>query len=83
MLDTSTHTVNVLFEQLGLPSSDAAIADFVASHRPLADDILLEDAAFWDENQASFLREAIAEDADWAEAVDHLDALLRHEGGNR
>ncbi len=83
MLDTSTHSLDVLFEQLGLPSSNAAIADFVGRHRPLADDILLEDAAFWDETQASFLRASIAEDADWAEAVEHLDALLRHTGGNR
>lgn len=83
MLDTSTHNLNVLFEQLGLPSSDAAIEKFVAKHRPLDNDIMLEDAAFWNETQASFLREAIAEDADWAEAVDHLDALLRHSSGNR
>ena len=34
-MDTDIHSLNLLFEQLGLPSSDSEIASFVASHRPL------------------------------------------------
>jgi hypothetical protein len=34
-------------------------------------------ASFWTQAQASFLREAIEEDADWAELVDQLDVMLR------
>ena len=41
-------------------------------------DTPLENAAFWSAGQAQFIHEAIAEDADWAEVVDHLDAQLRH-----
>lgn len=34
-------------------------------------------ASFWTQAQASFLREAIEEDADWVELVDQLDVMLR------
>ena len=76
-MDTSPHTLQSLFEQLGLASSDAAIEAFVTNNR-LQASIPLEKAAFWSAGQAQFIREAIAEDADWAEIVDQLDAQLRH-----
>ena len=38
---------------------------------------VLEDAFFWSESQAQFLRDDILDDADWAEVVDQLDVLLR------
>lgn len=71
------HPLSELFAQLGLPNAPAAIEAFISGHSPLPHDQLLADAPFWTPSQATFLREAIAEDADWAEAVDHLDALLR------
>jgi hypothetical protein len=40
----------------------------------------LADAPFWRPQQAQFLREEVADDADWAEIVDTLDASLRHPG---
>lgn len=77
-MDTNPHTLNTLFEQLGLPADEASIHTFVAEHRPLGLHTPLHQAPWWNEAQAAFLEEAIEEDADWAEAVDELDALLRH-----
>ncbi|MAY37724.1 MULTISPECIES: DUF2789 domain-containing protein [Spongiibacter] len=77
-MDTDIHSLNLLFEQLGLPSSDSEIASFVASHRPLPAELPLHQAAFWTESQSAFIKQAIDDDADWAEWVDELDALLRH-----
>jgi hypothetical protein len=76
-MDTSSHTIYSLFAQLGLPNSDAAIAAFVSNNH-LPRDIPLANAAFWSSGQAQFIREAIEQDADWAEVVDYLDAQLRH-----
>ncbi len=76
-MDTSSHTMQTLFAQLGLSNSETAIENFIQNNH-LPADIPLENAAFWSAGQAQFIREAIAEDADWAEVVDHLDAQLRH-----
>lgn len=76
-MDLSEHTLRALFDQLGLPSSAAAIDAFIAQHRPLADGVALADASFWTPAQAQFLREEFDEDADWAELVDQLNVRLR------
>ena len=76
-MDTSSHTMQDLFAQLGLPNSDIAMDNFMQNNH-LPAEIPLERAAFWSAGQAQFIREAIALDADWAEVVDHLDAQLRH-----
>ena len=76
-MDTSNHTMQALFAQLGLSSNDIAIDNFIHNNH-LPRDIPLENAAFWSAGQAQFIRECIALDADWAEVVDHLDAMLRH-----
>jgi hypothetical protein len=77
MLDTSVHTLNTLFAQLGLPNSNEEIDAFIAKHRPLPQAMRLSDASFWTPAQAKFLRESILRDADWAEVVDQLNVLLR------
>lgn len=77
-MDMSQHSMETLFAQLGLPSDPAAIEQFIASHRPLRSGIPLHEADFWSSGQARFLAEGIREDADWAEVIDELDALLRH-----
>ncbi|WP_202410522.1 DUF2789 domain-containing protein [Pseudomaricurvus sp. HS19] len=77
MLDTQNHTMNDLFSQLGLGASDEAVEHFIDSHH-LAAGECLADAPFWSRSQALFLREAVQDDADWAEIVDQLDARLRH-----
>ena len=71
------HTVETLFEQLGLDADDAARARFVEEHGPLPADTVLADAPFWSDAQAAFLREALAADSPWALPVDELDAQLR------
>ena len=71
------HPLTELFDQLGLPSDAASIDAFVVKHCPLDYSVSLADAPFWTTAQAQFIREAIEQDADWVEAVDHLDALLR------
>ena len=76
-MDTSNHSMEALFAQLGLPNSEIAIDNFFQNNH-LPAEIPLENAAFWSAGQAQFIRESIAEDADWAEVVDHLDAQLRH-----
>lgn len=77
-MEQPIHTMNSLFDQLGLESSDDAIETFIDSHRPLASEIELHDADFWNPAQAAFLQQQIDRDADWAEIVDQLDALLRY-----
>ena len=39
--------------------------------------ICFSGADFWNEAQAAFLSEAVAEDSEWCELVDELDCLLR------
>ena len=75
-MESSNHTINNLFAQLGLPSDQVTIDDFIDTHRPLATDVLLSEAPFWTATQASFLREEILKDADWAEVIDQLNVRL-------
>jgi hypothetical protein len=77
-MDTSKHSLNTLFEQLGMPSDNASIEQFVSQHSPLPREIALQDAPFWSESQSHFLEEGLEEDSDWAEIIDELDAMLRH-----
>jgi hypothetical protein len=77
-METPIHSLNSLFDQLGLDSTDQAIETFIDGHRPLAGNIELHEADFWSASQASFLKEERDEDADWAEIVDQLNALLRY-----
>lgn len=77
-MDTSEHNLSTLFAQLGLPSDESSIKEFIAKNKSLAESDELADAGFWNSAQSTFLREAIADDSDWAEVVDQLDALLRH-----
>ena len=76
-MESPIHSINTLFEQLGLDSSENGIEKFVNSHKPIPKDIDLHDATFWNQSQVAFLKESIDQDADWAEIVDHLDVMLR------
>jgi len=76
-METFEHTLTNLFAQLGLPNSDKDIDVFIQTHRPIKKNILLEKAEFWNSNQSSFLKEALSDDSDWAEAIDQLDVRLR------
>ncbi|MEN7530187.1 DUF2789 domain-containing protein [Cupriavidus sp. DL-D2] len=76
-MDTPFHQFSDLFAQLGLPSEEADIRDFIARHSPLSQDKELWEAPFWTPAQASLLRDEFVEDADWAEMVDQLNLALR------
>lgn len=76
-MDQLTPSMTSLFEQLGLPSSPAEIASFIQSHQPLSMDISLSDAPFWTESQASFIKQKLRADDDWAVVVDKLNTSLR------
>jgi hypothetical protein len=52
------------------------MAQFISLHATLAGGTPLHEARFWSVSQASFLREAIAQDAAWAPVVDELNAKL-------
>jgi len=75
-MEAPMHSLNHLFAQLGLDSDDAAIAKFIQAHGPLQHKTVLSEASFWTPAQAAFLREEISKDADWAEVIDELNALL-------
>lgn len=76
-MNVTTPTLEVLFEQLGLPADQDSIDSFINSHKGLADSIHIEDAPFWTNAQASFINGALNEDAEWAEIIDQLNSRLR------
>lgn len=76
-MQTHQHNMSNLFAQLGLPSDEAEIEKFIASHRPLDNGIALYRAPFWSAAQRAFLKEEIIEDADWATIIDELNGRLR------
>jgi len=76
-VETPIHSIVSLFDQLGLDSTDQAIDAFIATNSPVPAAVELSKAAFWSTSQASFLKQMKDEDADWAEIVDQLDAMLR------
>lgn len=76
-MNTPVHHFLELFAQLGLPSDELGVRQFIADHTPLAANIALADAPFWTPAQAVFLREEILRDADWAELIDQLNVALR------
>ena len=76
-MDTSTHNLNTLFQQLGLSNTETNIDHFIASHS-IEPTTKITEAFFWNDAQISFLKDALTDDSDWAELVDYLDCLLRH-----
>ncbi|MDO6582769.1 DUF2789 domain-containing protein [Photobacterium sp. 2_MG-2023] len=75
-METFSHDLHSLFNQLGMNSSKESIEGFIRDHN-LKQDETLAQADFWQPAQCRFLKESIAEDADWCEVIDQLDALLR------
>jgi hypothetical protein len=76
-METSAHDLNALFAQLGLDNSDDAIEAFLRKQPRLSQVTLLHEASLWTPAQAAFLKEAVEDDADWVDAVNHLDTLMR------
>ncbi|QUM77968.1 DUF2789 domain-containing protein [Moritella sp. 24] len=76
MMFLATQTLEMLFAQLGLDNDELSIKRFIHQHK-LNAGVLLFEAPFWNDSQAMFIKEAIYEDADWAEIIDQLDVMLR------
>jgi hypothetical protein len=76
-MEASYHTLNALFDQLGLASSDQEIDEFITNNKPLPASVALYEAYFWSASQADFLEQGIDQDADWAVIIDRLDVILR------
>lgn len=75
-METFEHTLNNLFSQLGLSGEDKDIDAFIEKHCPIPKNISLEEAEFWNSSQSQFLKEALLDDSDWAEAIDQLNVRL-------
>ena len=76
-MDTSNHcSMATLFDQLGLPSQVSQIDAFIESHSIPARQ-KIDQATFWNGSQSSFLAEGLAQDSDWTELIEQLDAQLR------
>ncbi|MET0351059.1 MAG: DUF2789 domain-containing protein [Rhizobacter sp.] len=75
-MNATNHEFYELFEQLGLPSSEADIRTFIDNHRPLPGDVKITEAPFWTDAQAGLLKELLLQDADWAVQVDQLNVAL-------
>ena len=76
-MEPPVHCIGDLFRQLGLADRPAEIAAFLTRHRPLPAKTVLADAPIWSPAQSRFLREGIADNADWTQVVSELDASLR------
>jgi len=74
-MESSFHSLENLFLQLGLDNSNASIDAFVQKNK-LAQDEKLQDATFWTSAQSAFIQECLSEDSDWAEVVDQLNLML-------
>jgi hypothetical protein len=79
-MEPAIHRFHDLFAQLGLPNDPAGIHRFLMDHAPLPNGVSLPDAPFWSPAQATFLREALLQDSDWAELADQLNEALRGPG---
>jgi len=75
-MEQRTHSMSNLFAQLGQCNDPGGIVQFIEANRPLAGEVQLHKAAFWSPSQATFLQEAINDDADWAEVVEALNSEL-------
>ena len=76
-MEQYNHSLASLFYQLGLNGTEHEIQNFIQEHAPVSDGTELHRADFWNLSQATFLKQAKDEDADWAEVVDRLDVMLR------
>lgn len=78
-MQTTTHSMAALFDQLGLESSDAAIRSFIHEHQ-LNRDVPLRQAKFWTKAQRQFIQESWHEDSDWCVWIDQLNMSLHPRG---
>ncbi len=68
-------SLETLFEQLGLDSSEEAIETFIHTHQ-LPENVKLGDAPFWTSGQSQLLKEKWHGDDEWAPIIDQLNTEL-------
>lgn len=68
-------SLELMFSQLGLAQSPAAIELFVRTHQLPAQQNL-HDAPFWNKSQRDFLISHLVQDDDWAIWIDELNQQL-------
>ncbi|HHS7808090.1 DUF2789 family protein [Pseudomonas putida] len=77
-MELPAYDLKTLFDQLGLPSENGAIDDFIEAH-PLDANTKLIDAEFWTAQQAQLLKEWLRADGEETVMVDELNVRL-HDG---
>lgn len=75
MLRNTQPSLGLLFSQLGLANSPAAIELYVRTHQ-LSVGQNLHDAPFWNKSQREFLISHLVQDDDWAIWIDELNQQL-------
>lgn len=75
-MESQVHSMSDLFDQLGLPSNNEAIEDFISKHKSKTDGQPIHELEIWTPAQAEFLKQVWVDDADWVEVVDELSARL-------
>jgi len=74
-MEQHTHTLNMLFAQLGLPDSQVEVERFLGEHK-LKSAEKLHEAAFWSTAQSKLIRELWHQDSDWSTVLDELNTRL-------
>ena len=75
MLGEPEYSMNELFAQLGLDSSDEAIDRFIEKHQLAKNEELIK-SDVWNDSQRMFLQEEWTQDAAWVETIDELNVRM-------
>ena len=75
MLGEPEYSMNELFAQLGLDSSDEAINSFIEKHQLAKNEELIK-SDVWNDSQRMFLQEEWTQDAAWVETIDELNVRM-------
>ncbi|MFC6381850.1 DUF2789 domain-containing protein [Psychrobacter glacincola] len=75
MLGEPEYSMNELFAQLGLDSSDEAIDSFIEKHQLAKNEELIK-SDVWNDSQRMFLQEEWTQDAAWVEIIDELNVRM-------
>ena len=75
-------SLELLFSQLGLANSPAAIELYVRTHQ-LPAHLSLHEAPFWNKSQRSLLISHLVQDDDWAIWIDELNQQLHMDADHK
>lgn len=75
MFTNYNHSIAELFKQLGLQNTEDAISSFINTNKT-HNNVSVDQLGIWNMAQATFLKECIDDDADWAGIVDELNSRL-------